>query len=92
MKLLYKPIGLILGLLAGLAGKKLFEFVWTKLDDEEPPEFTTQETTWRRVLAVAALEGVIFRVTRAAADRWGAVGWQYLTGSWPGERRADPDD
>jgi uncharacterized protein DUF4235 len=92
MKLLYKPIGLILGVIAGLVGRKLFDFVWTKLDDEEPPESTTREATWRRVLAVAALQGVIFRVTRSAVDRWGAVGWQYLTGSWPGERRPDPDE
>ena len=38
MGLIYKPFGIVLGLLAGLLGKKLFDFVWTKIDDEEPPE------------------------------------------------------
>jgi hypothetical protein len=92
MKLVYKPIGIILSLLAGLLGKKLFDFVWTKIDDEEPPEATTLETSWRRVLLVAAIQGVIFRVTRFAVDRSGALGWRYLTGSWPGERRPEPDE
>jgi Protein of unknown function (DUF4235) len=92
LKLLYKPIGLALGILAGLIGKKAFDFVWTKIDDQEPPEATTQEARWRRVLAAAAVQGVIFRVTRVAVDRYGAIGWHYLTGTWPGERKPDPDE
>ena len=91
MKLIYRPIGLILGILAGLIGKRLFDFAWTKLDDEEPPEATTQQTSWGRVLAAAAVQGVIFKTVRVAVDRWGAMGWYYLTGSWPGEIRPDPD-
>jgi hypothetical protein len=92
MKLLYKPIGVLLGVLAGLLGRKAFDFVWTKLDDEEPPEPTTLETSWRRVLAAAAVQGIIFRVTRVAVARYGAIGWQYLTGTWPGERHPDRED
>ena len=92
MGLIYKPIGIVLGLLAALLGKRIFNFVWTKVDDEEPPEATTEQTTWQRVLAAAAMQGVIFRVTRVAVDRYGAIGWRYLTGTWPGEKRPDPDD
>ena len=91
MRLIYKPVGILLGILAGLLGKKAFDFVWTKLSDEEPPEPTTEETTWQRVLAAAAVQGVIFRLTRVAVDRWGAIGWRHLTGTWPGEKRPDPD-
>ena len=91
MGLIYKPFGLILGLLAGLLGKKIFDFVWEKVDDEEPPEPTTEETSWRRLIAAAAVQGVIFRVTRFAVDRWGAIGWRHLTGTWPGEKRPEPD-
>jgi hypothetical protein len=92
MKLLYKPIGIVLGILAGLLGRKAFDFVWTKLDDEEPPEPTTEETSWSRVLAAAAVQGVIFRTTRVAVDRYGAIAWRHITGTWPGEKRPDPDD
>ena len=91
MGLIYKPFGIIFGILGGLAGKKLFDFVWTKLDDEEPPEATTQDTSWGRLLAAAAIQGVIFRVTRFVVDRYGAKGFYYLTGVWPGEKRPDPD-
>ena len=92
MKLIYKPFGILLGILAGMLGKKAFDFAWTKIDDEEPPEATTEEASWRRVIAAAAVQGVIFRVTRVAVDRYGAIGWRHLTGTWPGETRPDPDD
>ena len=91
MGLIYKPFGLVLGILGGLLGKKLFDFVWTKLDDEEPPEATTRDVAWPRLLAAAALQGVIFRTVRFAVDRYGAIGWHYLTGVWPGEEKPDPE-
>jgi len=91
MGLIYKPFGIVLGILAGLLGKRLFNFAWTKIDDREPPEPTTEETSWRRLLAASAVQGVIFKLTRVVVDRYGAVGWRYLTGVWPGERRPEPD-
>jgi hypothetical protein len=91
-KLLYKPIGLVLGVLAGLIGKRAFDFAWTKIDDEDPPKGTTRYAPWVKILGAAALQGVIFRTTRVVVDRYGAIGWHYLTGTWPGEKRPDPDD
>jgi Protein of unknown function (DUF4235) len=92
MKLLYKPFGIIFGIVGGLLGKRLFDFVWTKIDDEEPPEATTEEAQWGKIVVAAALQGMIFKATRAVIDRQGARGWYYLTGSWPGEKRPDPDE
>jgi hypothetical protein len=92
MTLIYRPFGILLGILAGLVGKKLFDFIWTKIDDEEPPEATTQEADYPRILVAAALQGMIFRLTRVVVDRQGAKGWYYLTGAWPGEKRPDPDE
>jgi Protein of unknown function (DUF4235) len=92
MGLIYKPIGIVLGILAGLLGKRAFNFIWTKVDDQDPPKPTTQETSWPRLLAAAAIQGVIFRTVRFTVDRYGAIGWHYLTGSWPGEKRPDPDE
>ena len=91
-KLIYKPFGLILGVVAGLIGKKAFDFAWGKIDDEEPPKGTTQEASWPKIVAAAALQGVIFRTTRVVVDRYGAIGWRYLTGAWPGEKRPEPKD
>ncbi len=92
MGLIYKPFGIVLGIVAALLGKRAFNFAWTKIDDQEPPEATTEATTWARLLSAAAMQGVIFKVTRVVVDRYGAIGWRYLTGVWPGERRPDPDE
>jgi hypothetical protein len=89
MKLLYKPFGIVLGILAGLLSKKLFEALWGVLDQEEPPKPTTREADWSKVLAAAAVQGVTFKVTRAAVDRVGAKGWDHLFGVWPGEKRPE---
>jgi hypothetical protein len=92
MKLIYKPIGIVLGILAGLVGKRIFNFAWEKIDDEDPPKATTEEAPWVKVLGAAALQGVIFRTVRVVVNRYGAIGWTYLTGVWPGEKRPDPDE
>jgi hypothetical protein len=92
VKLLYKPFGILLGLLAGFLSRKLFDRMWALIDREDPPKPTTQETTWPKVVAAAAVEGVTFRVTRAVVDRAGAQGFSALTGTWPGEKRAEPED
>ncbi len=91
MKIIYKPIGILLGLVAGALGRLLFSKVWGLIDKEEPPEPTTRRATWPKVLLAAALQGAIFRATRVAVDRAGAIGWSNLTGAWPGEEEADPE-
>ena len=49
-KLLYKPFGIVAGIIGGMLSKKLFEWVWSKFDEEEPPKPTTEETNWPKVL------------------------------------------
>ena len=91
MKFLYKPFGIIGGVLAGLLAKKLFEQIWGLVDKEEPPGPTTRQASLTKVLGAAALEGVTFKVTRAAIDRAGARGFEHVTGAWPGEKVPDPE-
>ena len=92
MKLIYKPFGLIFGILAGILSKKVFEAVWGVFDKEEPPKPTTLQTTWPKVLGAAVVEGVTFKVTRAAVDRVGANGFAHLTGFWPGEKAPEESE
>jgi hypothetical protein len=89
MSLIYKPFGIILGIFAGLLAKRLFEFLWGRFDEEEPPKPTTEYAPLGKVLGAAALEGVVFKTTRAAIDRYGAKGFQHLTGFWPGEKEPE---
>jgi Protein of unknown function (DUF4235) len=85
MKLIYRPIGYICGFVAGLVAKRIFDFIWAKIDKEDPPEGTTQYAPWAKVVGAAALQGMIFKSTRVIVDRYGAIGWHYLTGAWPGK-------
>jgi hypothetical protein len=89
--LIYKPFAIVLGLIAGFLSKKIFDQVWGLIDDQEPPKPNTEETTWPKVIAAAAVEGITFRVTRAAVERVGAKGFASLTGAWPGEKAPEPE-
>lgn len=92
MKLLYKPLGIVLGILAGFLGRKAFDRAWALIDDEEPPKATTEEAGWAKVLTAAALQAAIFAVVRAAVDRAGATWFRDFTGSWPGPKHQEPKD
>ncbi len=92
MKLLYKPFGIVLGILAGLLSKRLFSRIWGLIDNEEPPTATTQSATWPKVVTAAAVQGATFTATRAVFDRAGARGFEHLTGVWPGTRKPKPDE
>jgi hypothetical protein len=90
MKLLYRPVGIVLGLVAGFLSKSLFNFIWSRIDDEEAPKATIRDTSWPKVLISAAVQGMVFQTVRAAVNRAGASGFEYLTGVWPGEKTPDP--
>ena len=90
MKLLYRPIGIVLGLISGMLAKTVFNVIWARIDDEEAPKATIEGSGWAKVLLAAAVQGAVFQTVRAAVNRGGAKGFQYLTGVWPGEQRPDP--
>lgn len=89
MRLIYKPFGLLVGMLGGLVARRLFTALWGAIDDEEPPEATTERASWPRVVGAAAIQGATFGATRAAIDRAGAKGFARVFGVWPGEREPD---
>jgi hypothetical protein len=87
VKLLYKPLGLILGALGGLVGGTLFKRVWTWTSgQDDAPKATAQDYSWREVLTAAAVQGAIFGLVKAAVDRAGATAYEKATGTWPGEQ------
>ena len=53
MKLIYRPFGLLIGILAGLVSKKLFEALWGIFDEEEPPKPVTRQAAWPPLMACA---------------------------------------
>jgi len=84
-KLLYKPFGIVSGLVGGAIANAVFGAVWKKVaHDDDRPNATDQQRALPEVLAAAALQGLVFAVVRAAIDRGGARVYARLTGEWPG--------
>ena len=57
MKLLYKPFGIVVGLIAGFLARQVFSQIWGHIDDREPPKPTDEESSWGKVLGAAAVQG-----------------------------------
>jgi hypothetical protein len=91
VKLLFVPFSVAAGLVAGLAGKKLFERVWRLIDDREPPEPEHRDISPPKMVAALALEGAIFRATRGLADHAARRAFERATGRWPGEAAPQPE-
>ena len=91
MKLLFIPVSVVGGLVAGFAGKKIFERIWALIDDDEPPDPKHREISVAKMVAATALEGAIFRAVRGLADYGSRRSFASVTGSWPGEERPEPE-
>jgi Protein of unknown function (DUF4235) len=86
IKLLYKPLGILFGVLGGILASTIFKQVWKRVSGEEDaPKATESEYGWREILPAAALQGAIFGLVKTAVDRGGAQGFRKLTGIWPGD-------
>jgi len=67
--IMYKPFGIIAGILAGLVSKRVFKAIWGKIDEEEAPKPNTEWATWGKILSAAALQGMVFKLVRRVARR-----------------------
>jgi hypothetical protein len=91
MKLLFIPVSVTGGLVSGFLAKKLFEQVWGVIDDQEPPKPEHRRPSLGKVVAAAALEGAIFKGTRAAIDHKSREAFANATGTWPGEEEPEEE-
>jgi hypothetical protein len=89
-KILFVPVSVLSGLVAGVLGKKLFEGLWSLVDREQPPDPKHRDASWGKVVAALMLEGAIFRAVRGVVDRASRQAFSKATGSWPGEKRPEP--
>jgi len=86
IKLLYKPVSMVVSVLSGMLAGAIFKRVWQlAAGAEEAPTATDVRYGWREVLTAAALQGAIFALVKAAVDRAAAEGTRKLTGVWPGD-------
>jgi len=87
-RILYRPIGLIVSVLGGIAAGAIFKRVWGAVaHEEDAPKATDQRRGWGEVLVAATVQGALFGGVKAAIDRAGATGFQRATGAWPGPKK-----
>ena len=67
-KILFIPVSIVTGLVAGFLGKKLFDGLWGVIDDEEPPDSKYRDISWGKLLLAGAIQGAIFRAVKEATD------------------------
>jgi hypothetical protein len=91
MRLLFAPLSILGGLLAGLIGKKLFDQIWGLVDDQEPPQAEHRSVSYGKLAAALALQGAIFRVLRGFFDHGARMAFSRFTGTWPGEEEPEPE-
>lgn len=93
MKLLYKPVSMLVSVAGGILAGAIFKKAWKlAAGEDEAPKATDAAKGWPEILIAAALQGAIFAVVSAAVDRLAAAGTRSLTGSWPGEDSSAKDD
>jgi hypothetical protein len=88
-KILFIPFSLAGSLMAGMLGKKIFDFIWARFDDEEPPEAEHRDVSMAKLVAANAVQGAIIRGVRAGSDRYSRLAFSRATGIWPGEKEPD---
>ncbi len=88
MRLAYKPIGLVAGVLGGLLAGALFRQAWGYLGRQgDVPKATDRDRGWAEIVLSAAAQGAVFGAVKSAVDRAGAKGFARATGVWPGRAR-----
>jgi hypothetical protein len=90
-KLLFIPVSIGGGLVAGFVSKKVFDQFWGLIDEDEPPSSKHRDIDWRKLLLAAAVQGAIFRAMREASDHYSRRAFARTTGTWPGEESPDSE-
>ena len=83
-RLLWKMIGTVSGLAAGMATKAALRTCWKRVRGGDPPTNPAAPgTSWKEALVWAASSGVAMAVTRLVAQRGAAEAWKKETGTYP---------
>jgi Protein of unknown function (DUF4235) len=90
-KVLFTPVSILGGLLAGFAARKIVEQIWGLIDKDEPPDAKHRDISKVKMFAALAVEGAVFRTTKGAFDHYSRRWFERLTGTWPGEEEPEPE-
>ncbi|EHR60245.1 DUF4235 domain-containing protein [Saccharomonospora cyanea] len=85
MKVLYRPLSLLVSVGGGLLASAVFRQLWRRVTgDSRAPKATDRNFKAWQVVAAAAAQGAVVGAVKAAVDRAGAAGYEKATGAWPG--------
>jgi len=90
MSIVFRPVGIVLGIIAGMGARKVFDAIWGRFSDEEAPNPEHREIDWRKFVAAMLVEGAIFRLIRGFVDHHSRRAFAGLTGTWPGQEEPEP--
>lgn len=91
MRLLYKPLAIIAGLISKRLGRSVFQSLWSAIDEKPPPRPGTGEASAAKVVGAQALQAGVMAGAAAAVDRAFANAFHHLIGAWP-EKPPKPKD
>jgi hypothetical protein len=89
-KLLFLPISIGSGILAGLLSRKTFDLVWGAVDDKQPPQAEHRHVGIPKLVLALSIEGAVFRLVKGLVDHASRKGFASLTGIWPGDEGPEP--
>ena len=83
--LLYRLISLGLSVVSGMLAGALFKGMWKLIArEEDAPDATDMQRSWKEVLPAAALQGAVFATVKAAVERGAVQGGRKVAGPKPG--------
>jgi hypothetical protein len=86
IKLLYRPVSLLVSVVGGILAGAIFHQAWKlAAGEDDAPKAADARRRWQEVLPAAAVQGAVCAVVRAAAGRGAAESTRKLTGLWPGQ-------
>ncbi len=92
MNLLFKPVSLLTGRLAGLTARRLTDGVWGVVEDGQPPRPDQRTAPWAKLAARLAIEGAVLAVVSGLSDHASRRWFEARTGRWPGEDPAAQEE
>ncbi|MBV8987630.1 MAG: DUF4235 domain-containing protein [Solirubrobacterales bacterium] len=90
-KVVFVPVSVVSGLLAGMIGKKLFGLIWGLIDDQEPPKPEHRQVALGKMVLALVIEGALFSLVRGLVSHGSRIAFTRVTGAWPGEEAPEEE-
>lgn len=90
VKLMFKPVAILSGILAGLLARRSFASIWRRLDERDPPASDQRSASLPKLALSLSIQGAVFSLARGLLDNLSRRGFAGLVGRWPGNDDGSP--